>query len=465
MMKMNLRSGKVLRRHVANGRVSKRKKKKRAAPKGPSSKQQQQQQQQEGRVVDAATQTGSPAATAGGVNATTVSNKHGTVAVLADATTASLMQTHLLLASMHIAKSIKAFAGTFRLSLNAQDMSTTILHCILNCCSTQEQVSSAEQVILASLRQQQQQQQQQQPSSTGRVVSDSRALQQLLTDACSSHDVAVTALRNLACKGHRVVIPGLESAGSMQQQLASITGGHNAWGRINSLLNTKEAVADALLQHLQHVHATLPKNSSVHFRLLPGRLYILLRSGSGRVTITQGGGKQFEAQLSSDASKLRQLLYSYHRYDALLRALSARHLQGRPVVCRVLDGRMLAALERSGSRVVSVLSPSWVSSIVAASIRPLPADDAAVVITSADEWFPGAHHVDPESDDVLATAASLSRRSSSSSKHVIITAALAARIGQQQLGMLAHMFESVRIFEGLSFSDGYEAIVRASQQA
>jgi hypothetical protein len=48
----------------------------------------------------------------------------------------------------------------------------------------------------------------------------------------------------------------------------------------------------------------------------------------------------------------------YHRYDALLSALSARHLQGCPVVCRVLDGRMLAALERSGSRFVAVLSPS-----------------------------------------------------------------------------------------------------------
>ncbi|WIA10803.1 hypothetical protein OEZ85_011087 [Tetradesmus obliquus] len=392
-------------------------------------------------------------------------------------------------------------------------------------------------------------------------------------------------------------------AQQQQQQLASIGGGHNAWGRVNSLLNTKEAVADALLQHLQHVHATLPKGSSVHFRLLPGRLNILLRAGSGRVAITQGGGKQFEARLSSDAGKLRQLLCeyawsartytleaivkgrgvvvpaswvpnikckvaqalcpaalgppppdesdmiesgsnevflytltaaadeadddavlgcfcigheqvrapeecdadsdedddddddddgscneeeqglqlqdfdelacmleltpllpqrqqtdSYHRYDALLSALSARHLQGCPVVCRVLDGHMLAALERSGSRVVSVLSPSWVTahSSIVASIRPLPAADDVVVITSADEWFPGAHHVDPESDDVLATAASLSRRS----KHVIITAALAARI---QLGMLAHMFESVRIFEGLSFSDGYEAIVRASQ--
>lgn len=91
-------------------------------------------------------------------------------------------------------------------------------------------------------------------------------------------------------------------------------GGRNAWARINSLLNTREAVADALLQHLQHVHATLPRgcNSSVQFRLLPGRLHILLREGSGRVTIiTQGGPKRFEARLSSDAAKVRQLLCEY----------------------------------------------------------------------------------------------------------------------------------------------------------
>jgi hypothetical protein len=47
-------------------------------------------------------------------------------------------------------------------------------------------------------------------------------------------------------------------------------------------------------------------------------------------------------------------------------------------------------------------------------------------------------------------------------QHVLlITAALAARVGGKQLGMLAHMFKSVRILEGLSFGDGYEAVVRA----
>lgn len=152
----------------------------------------------------------------------------------------------------------------------------------------------------------------------------------------------------------------------------------------------------------------------------------------------------------------------YHRYDALLSALSARHLQGCPVVCRVLDSRMLAALERSGSRFVAVLSPSWVSRSPAhiASIRPLPvavAADDVVVLTTVDEWFPGA---DASSDsDVLATAVSLRRRSSV----LIITAALAARVGgKQQLGMLTHMFKSVRILKGLSLSDGYEAIVRTN---
>jgi hypothetical protein len=160
----------------------------------------------------------------------------------------------------------------------------------------------------------------------------------------------------------------------------------------------------------------------------------------------------------------------YHRYDALLSALSARHLQGSPVVCRVLDSRMLAALERSGSRFVAVLSPSWVSRspVHIASIRPMPAavveaaDDDAVVITTTDEWFPGAHRV-TASDDVLAAAVSL-RSGSNNSKHqqhMIITAAVARWLGKQ-LGMLTHMFKSVRILEGLSFSDGYEAIVRAN---
>ncbi|KAF6244150.1 hypothetical protein COO60DRAFT_1650733 [Scenedesmus sp. NREL 46B-D3] len=40
-------------------------------------------------------------------------------------------------------------------------------------------------------------------------------------------------------------------------------------------------------------------------------------------------------------------------------SLLPAHLQGCPVVCRVLDSRMLAVLERSGSRFVPVLSPSW----------------------------------------------------------------------------------------------------------
>jgi hypothetical protein len=160
-----------------------------------------------------------------------------------------------------------------------------------------------------------------------------------------------------------------------QQQPPTAAGGVNAWARVNSLLNTKEAVADALLQHLQHVHATLPRGGRVHFRLLPGRLHILLREGSGRVTIMQGGPKRFEARLSSDAAKVRQLLCEY--------AWSARTYTLEVVV------------EGLGAQAVPV--DSWVPNIKCAVVRALcPAAAAGLVKAESSE-----HLIESGSNEVL----------------------------------------------------------------
>lgn len=152
----------------------------------------------------------------------------------------------------------------------------------------------------------------------------------------------------------------------------------------------------------------------------------------------------------------------YHRYDALLSALTSSQLKGCPVVCRVLDEHMLAVLEQSGSRFVAVMSPAWVSKSVAhvASIRPwdmsdLPADH--VVITSHDEWIPGASIARPET--LMHVAVALSKQQQA--RHLLIADYQSLVLSNRSAGKLVHMFKSVKLLEGPSFSDGYEAITKA----
>ncbi|KAF6250480.1 hypothetical protein COO60DRAFT_1646871 [Scenedesmus sp. NREL 46B-D3] len=86
-----------------------------------------------------------------------------------------------------------------------------------------------------------------------------------------------------------------------------------AWQRVNDLLSTKESVTAALLQHLEHVHATLPAGARAQLSMRPGELRLQMQHGSGRITIVTAKGKRFEARLSApnDKAKIEQLLSEY----------------------------------------------------------------------------------------------------------------------------------------------------------
>lgn len=151
----------------------------------------------------------------------------------------------------------------------------------------------------------------------------------------------------------------------------------------------------------------------------------------------------------------------YHRYDAMLRALQAPELQGCPVICRIVDTRMLSVLERSGSKFVAVMSPRWVANSPAhiASIRPWDMQDLpeeTAVITTHDEWIQGAYIADAPS--LLDVATELSSKAS----NLIIAADPEELVTtNRSIGMLSHLYKSVRLLEGPTYSDGYEAILRA----
>jgi hypothetical protein len=150
------------------------------------------------------------------------------------------------------------------------------------------------------------------------------------------------------------------------------------------------------------------------------------------------------------------------QYDGLLAALRSPDVQGSPVICRVLDRRMLSVLENSGSKFVAIMSPRWVVSSTShiASLRPWDADELptdTALITSKDTWVPGSHV--SQASTLIDDATSLLATRPMAKKLLVTDPGLLK--SNPFATKLLHLYNSVKVLEGPTYADGYAAVAKA----
>jgi hypothetical protein len=88
---------------------------------------------------------------------------------------------------------------------------------------------------------------------------------------------------------------------------------NRAWTRVVNLLDTREQIAKVLLDHVRHIHSTLPRPASALIKLLPWGVRLHARAGSGRLLIITPCKTRYEVRLDKSAhlKKIHHILSEY----------------------------------------------------------------------------------------------------------------------------------------------------------